>query len=135
MKANTVLLTLVLTLGLAACGQDKGAETVADAPAPAAPMEAAAPAMPESTDIVAAVGGEVDAQGLYGAKCAMCHGKTGEGVAGNPKLTGLTHADIASRLKDYRDGKQLGPKTAVMAATAKSLTDDQIAALSTYLGE
>lgn len=134
MKANTVLLTLVLTLGLAACGQDKATESAAPAEAPAAAVEAA-PAMPESTEAVAAAGGEVDAQGLYAAKCASCHGKTGEGVAGNPKLTGLASTDIESRLKDYRDGKQLGPKTAIMAATTKTLTDEQIAALSKYLGE
>jgi cytochrome c553 len=136
MKANILLVTLVLSLGLAACGQKKEPESTAPAETalPAAPMEAT-PAAPESAESAAGAGGTVDAQGLYASKCASCHGATGEGVADNPKLAGLTRADIESRLKDYRDGKQRGPKTAIMAGMAKSLTDQQIASLASYLGE
>lgn len=136
MKANTLLLTLVLSLVLAACGQKEEAESVApaDTTAPAMPIEAS-PVAPDSVVAVAEASGEVDAQNLYAAKCANCHGATGEGVAGNPKLAGLTRDGIESALKDYRDGKQRGPKTAIMASMAKPLSDDQIASLATYLGE
>lgn len=136
MKANTLLLALVLSLGLAACGEDKATESAApaDTAAPAAPMETA-PVSPASTEIVADAGPSIDAASLYKAKCASCHGATGEGLAGNPKLAGLTRTDIESRLKDYRDGKQMGPKTAIMATMAKPLGDGEIAALAGYLGE
>jgi cytochrome c553 len=136
MKTNILLLTLVLSLGLAACGKKNEPESAAPAESAttAAPMEAA-PAAPESTEAAAGAGGTVDAQSLYATKCASCHGATGQGVADNPKLAGLSGADIESRLKDYRDGKQRGPKTAIMAGMAKSLTDEQISSLASYLGE
>lgn len=136
MKTNALLLTLVLSLAMAACGQKQEPESAAPAEtaAPAAAMEAS-PTVPESPEAVASADGSVDAQGLYASKCASCHGATGEGVADNPKLAGLTRADIESRLKDYRDGKQRGPKTAIMASMAKSLTDEQITSLASYLGE
>ncbi|MBI1285264.1 MAG: c-type cytochrome [Thiobacillus sp.] len=136
MKANVLLLTLVLSLGLAACGEKKEPESAATAETatPAAAMEAS-PTAAESHEAAADAGGTVDAQGLYAAKCASCHGATGQGVADNPKLAGLTSADIESRLRDYRDGKQRGPKTAIMASMAKSLTDEQITSLAGYLGE
>jgi cytochrome c553 len=136
MKTNILLLTLVLSLGLAACGKKNEPESAAPAEtaAPAAPMEAS-PAAPQATEAAAGGEGAVDAHGLYAAKCASCHGATGEGVADNPKLAGLSVADIESRLKDYRDGKQRGPKTAIMAGMAKSLTDEQISSLASYLGE
>ena len=130
MKANTLLLPLVLSLGLAACGQDKTAES----PAPAAPMVDASPVAAGNVQSTADAASRVDARSLYAAKCTSCHGASGEGLAGNPKLAGLNQADIASRLKDYRDGKQMGPKTSIMAAMAKPLTDEQIAALASFLG-
>lgn len=140
MKPISLTLSLVFALTLAACGQDKPAEPAAEAAAPMAappmPMDPAegvaghAEAVAEST---ADAGASADA--LYAGKCASCHGETGEGVADNPKLAGLSKADIQSRLTDYRDGKQMGAKTAIMAAMAKPLTDEQIAALAAYLGE
>jgi cytochrome c553 len=137
MKTNILLLSLVLSLGLAACGKKNEPESAApseSAATPAAPMEAS-PAEPQATEAAADAGGAVDAHALYAAKCASCHGATGEGLAGNPKLAGLSSTDIESRLKDYRDGKQLGPKTPIMAGMAKSLTDEQITSLASYLGE
>ncbi len=138
MKTTSLLSILVLSLALSACGQDKPAET-----APAG--EAVAPPMPMPPDqgvagadapatAVEAVAG-VDAAALYAARCASCHGAAGEGVGQNPKIAGLTQADMASRLKDYRDGKQMGSQTAVMAAMAKPLSDEQIEALAAHLGE
>jgi cytochrome c553 len=133
MKANTLIFTLVLSLGLAACGQEQQAESPAsDTAVPAVPqaVEPAAPA-----EAVADAAAVIDAQAIFAARCAACHGKSGEGRGSNPKLVGLSATDIESRLKDYRAGKQMGPMTGVMAAAAKSLSDEQIAALAGYLGE
>lgn len=127
MKANTLIFTLVLSLGLAACGQEQQAESPAS--------DTAAPAVPQAVEAVADAAAVVDAQAIFAAKCAACHGKSGEGRGSNPKLVGLSATDIESRLKDYRAGKQMGPMTGVMAAAAKSLSDEQIAALAGYLGE
>ncbi|MCD6667294.1 MAG: c-type cytochrome [Hydrogenophaga sp.] len=74
MKTSSLLLTLILTAGLAACGQKESAAPAAApaaASAPAAPAPAAAP-VAENT-----VGKKV-----YGSTCALCHGA---GVAGAPK--------------------------------------------------
>jgi cytochrome c553 len=141
MKSTPFFVSLFLTLTLAACGQDKPAEPAAEAPADAA--VSAAPPMPMDpsegvaghVDGVAADAAGLSGHDLYGAKCTSCHGETGEGVAGNPKLSGLSKADISARLNDYRAGKQMGAKTAIMAAMAKPLTDAEIAALADYLGE
>jgi cytochrome c553 len=137
MKAHHLLLPLVLSMTLVACGKDKPAESStapADTATSVAPMEANQDAS-ATTAVPAEVSADMDAHSLFAAKCASCHGGTGEGVGGNPKLTELTRADIESRLTDYRAGKQMGPKTAIMAAMAKSLSDEQIAALASYLGK
>lgn len=72
---------------------------------------------------------------IYVARCLNCHGDVGQGMGGNPKLAGLTRPDVGARLTDYRDGKTRGAKTALMAPAAKDLTDVQIAALASYIGE
>ncbi|MFA5083188.1 MAG: c-type cytochrome [Hydrogenophilaceae bacterium] len=133
MNHTPLFLAIALSLALAACGQEKQPEVSgpAETAAPAAEPMAAEPAQEPS----GAMGAAVDGHALYAAKCASCHGEAGEGLAGNPKLAGLTRADIQSRLADYRAGKQMGPKTAIMAGMAKSLTDEQIVALASYVGE
>ena len=143
MKTTPLYLALALSLTLAACGKEQPAAPAAEAPAPAASGDVAGPPMPmdPSQGVAGHVEGTVaDTSGmgghdLFAAKCASCHGETGEGLAGNPKLAGLSKADIQSRLTDYRAGKQMGPKTAIMAAMAKPLTDEQITALAGYVGE
>lgn len=50
-----------------------------------------------------------------------------------PKLAGQTRAAIRAKLLDYRAGKPMGPLTAIMAATAKDLTDEDIEALAAYI--
>ena len=142
MKTGALLLSLVFSLSLAACGKDKPEE----APAPQAPVPVAeAPAEPPVADVA----GEADrpeasaddltdrksGYEIYVAQCISCHGDLGQGVGDNPKLAGLTVADVDARLKAYREGKQVGPKTAVMAPMAKSLSDDEIDALARYIGE
>lgn len=129
MKTSPLFLTFVLSLSLVACGKEEPAQSAAPADAPA--DMSVEGIMGAGAD--AAVG--LDAHALYAANCLACHGAVGEGIGENPKLAGLTRAGVASRLKDYRDGKQMGPKTAIMAATAKPLTDGQIIALARYVGE
>ncbi len=141
MKPTPLFLALVLSLTLAACGKDKPAEPAAAVPADTATT--AAPPMPMEpgqgaaghVDVAAAGAIAESGHDLYAAKCIGCHGGSGEGLAGNPKLAGLSNADIQSRLTDYRAGRKLGPRTAIMAGMAKPLSDAQIAALASYLGE
>lgn len=45
-----------------------------------------------------------NAQMLYGAKCAMCHGIKGEGSGGYPKITGLTKETALSKIKSHKEG-------------------------------
>jgi cytochrome c553 len=45
-----------------------------------------------------------NAQILYGAKCAMCHGIKGEGSGGYPKITGLTKGAALSKIKSHKEG-------------------------------
>jgi cytochrome c553 len=75
-----------------------------------------------------------DAAGHYMQHCASCHGKTAEGVGDFPSLAKLDRATIDARLRAYRAGETVGPKSAVMAPMAKTLSDEQITALATYLG-
>ncbi len=141
MKSTPFFLSFALALTLSACGQDKPAEPAAVAPADS--TVSAGPPMPMEPEQgvaghvegAAEAAGDVSGNDLYAAKCASCHGEVGEGLAGNPKLSGLSKSDISSRLTDYRAGKQMGAKTAIMAAMAKPLSDEQIAALASYIGE
>ncbi|MDD5388497.1 MAG: c-type cytochrome [Gallionellaceae bacterium] len=142
MKSTPLFLALVLSLTLAACGKDKPADTAAVAPAdtattagPPMPMDPSQGVAGHVEGVAAVAASGESGHDLYAAKCVTCHGGSGEGLAGNPKLAGLSRADIQSRLTDYRDGKTRGPKTPIMAAMAKPLTDAQIAALASYLGE
>lgn len=51
----------------------------------------------------AAKNGE-EAQVLYGAKCAMCHGTKGEGSGGYPKITGLTKEVVLEKINTHKQG-------------------------------
>ena len=135
MKTTSALLPFVLALALTACGK-KEEPAPAVAPAEAPPAPAAVPAQPaEAPPAPGATGEMVDASALYASTCAKCHGELGEGVDDNPKLVGITKATVAAKLRDYRDGKPLGPKTLLMAPVAKNLSDAQIDALASYIGE
>jgi cytochrome c553 len=68
--------------------------------------------------------------------CAACHGPTGAGnpAAGYPRVGGQ-HADYsAAQLNTYRSGeRKAGANGQIMAAVAAKLTDEEIAALASYL--
>lgn len=70
--------------------------------------------------------------------CTSCHGPAGEGnpLAGYPALAGQHATYSASMLNKYRDGQNWGEDDAasqVMVGVARRLTDDEIAAVASYL--
>lgn len=132
MPVPTLVAVLILTLTLTACGKkEEAAAPQATAPA-AAPAQPAAPAgpPPDALSALAAAG-----ETKYKTVCAVCHGQNAEGMGNYPRLAGLTREEISNKLLDYRAGKQMGPLTAIMAASARDLTDAEIEALAAYLGK
>ena len=80
-------------------------------------------------------GREFAAKGGEGiAPCASCHGADGNAPIDGmyPKLGGQYADYIAHSLQAYRSGTRAGATADVMAAQAKSLTDQQIADLAAY---
>ena len=70
--------------------------------------------------------------------CMACHGPSGHGNPGPayPSLTGQDAAYVARRLEEYRTGTTAYTKPAqfnLMASVAKTLTDEEIGALSSYV--
>lgn len=128
MHHRRLIASVALTLALAACGKkEDDAVLEASAPQPAPPkVEAPAPAAKASPLIAAG-------EAKYKAVCTVCHGQKAEGMGNYPRLAGLTSEEIRSKLLDYRAGKQMGPLTAIMAATAKDLSDEDIEALAAYI--
>lgn len=68
--------------------------------------------------------------------CSACHGPTGAGnpAAGYPRVSGQ-HAEYnAAQLNAYRKGeRKAGANGLIMAEVAAKLTDEEIAALASYL--
>lgn len=64
--------------------------------------------------------------------CAACHGPKGQGGIG-PKLQGQSADDIITKLLAYKAGETVGPQSAMMWPTAKSLTDGQIGTIGVYI--
>jgi len=64
--------------------------------------------------------------------CVACHGPNGEGVGAIPRLGGLSYAYLKRRLQQWTEGYNAatGPP---MPHIAASLSDDQTAALASYL--
>ncbi len=70
--------------------------------------------------------------------CMSCHGPTGAGNPGPPypHLAGQQSAYAVRRLQEYRTGKTSETDTRqynIMATVAKSLTDEEIQSLASYL--
>lgn len=74
-----------------------------------------------------------DAAALYAASCSACHGRSGRGVSVYPSLQDRTPEYLAEKLEIYRAGTSIGPNSGLMIPNARDLTDDQIAALSSYI--
>lgn len=100
---------------------------------PAAPGVGSADAVPVAQKLFRA--GDA-ARGL--PACAACHGPAGAGVspAAFPRIGGQHSVYVASRLKAYReDSKAALPEGnhKIMAAVAAKLSDEEIAALASYV--
>ena len=86
------------------------------------------PPIPAKQKAQAASGGK-----HYARACAGCHGPKGHGTRDIARLAGQHNGYLVSALKSYRDGSRsrADPR---MAGSALTLSDADIAALSSYLG-
>jgi cytochrome c553 len=70
-------------------------------------------------------------QKLYGAKCAMCHGVKGEGMADYPKINGFASKEEAlAKIKAHKDG-MLG--NIQMSADVASLSEAEKEELASFV--
>ena len=67
-------------------------------------------------------------------KCTTCHGATLKGKGEVPRLAGLQPLYVARQLFDFRFGSRSGESAGAMKAAAAKLSDDDIIALSAWLG-
>lgn len=67
------------------------------------------------------------------APCATCHGSDGMAVMPiYPNLAGQNEAYLVNALESYRAGLRQGPTAGLMTPIAKTLSDEDIAALAAY---
>ena len=126
---SMTLLALACAVALSACGGNKAEGGEHAAGSAHASSSAGLPA--GNAD----AGREFAAKGGTGiAPCASCHGADGNApIDGMYPKQGGQYADyIAHSLQAYRGGTRAGATADVMAAQAKSLTDQQIADLAAY---
>ena len=126
-KTSMTLLTLACALALSACGgKSEGGHAAADE------AKASSAGLPDGN---IDAGREFAAKGGEGiAPCASCHGADGNAPIDGmyPKLGGQYADYLAQALQGYRNGTRAGATADVMAAQAKSLSDQQIADLAAY---
>ena len=67
-------------------------------------------------------------------RCAACHGEALKGKGEVPRLAGLQPLQIARQLFNIRYGSSAGESVAPMKPIAAKMTDDDIIALSAYIG-
>lgn len=70
--------------------------------------------------------------------CMACHGPTGQGnpASGYPAVAGQHSMYLSSRLQKYRNGQTNGeadPYSPQMVTVASALSDDEIAAVASYM--
>ena len=89
--------------------------------------------------IAAAVASTLMAAAVDPAKCAGCHGASFEKKAlGQSKIVkDMTHAEITTALKGYRDVPGFGhsPAKGAMAGQAKAYTDAELEAFAKTIGK
>ncbi len=122
---NTLLISLVLALGLSACGKKE------EAAQPAVPAMEPAPAAAPAPEAAAPAAADPVAQ--YTSQCASCHGPSGQGQGAFPKLAGQTADAIKAKLADYKAGKQIGAQSALMFPIAGKLSDADIDGLAAHI--
>jgi cytochrome c553 len=66
--------------------------------------------------------------------CASCHGDALHGRGEVPRLAGLQPLFVARQLFDMRHGSSAGEATAAMKPVVANLSEDDIIAISSYLG-
>jgi cytochrome c553 len=76
----------------------------------------------------------VRGEALY-SSCAICHGEQGEGghLFNAPALKGLPASQVASLLKVYRKGTEMGPNSYAMIPQSTHLSDADINNLAAYI--
>jgi cytochrome c553 len=82
-------------------------------------------------------GGEALVKGGGGGKtvpCASCHGDALQGRGEVPRLAGLQPLYVARQLFDIRHGSSAGEAAAAMKPVVAKLSEDDIIAISAYLG-
>ncbi|MCM2678286.1 c-type cytochrome [Echinimonas agarilytica] len=99
-------------------------------------MPAQAGSTPESVIEVAQplyLGGDIERKI---AACVACHGPRGNGteLSGFPKISGQNAEYIKLQLTAFRSGERANDLNGMMRDVAQKLTDDEIDALSKYLG-
>ena len=67
-------------------------------------------------------------------RCGICHGETLQGLGEVPRIAGLQPLYIARQLFDMRYGSSAGKAAELMKPVVAKLTDDNIIAISAYLG-
>lgn len=143
-----LLFALIPLSGLAACDSNQPPATASSAsvpPAdaattPAAPAEAA-PTPPAATNPAAtpatAVVDKVDGPAIYASNCQQCHQAAGTGLPGAfPPLRGspvVNSADATQLTTIILHGYNARPEYGAMPGYAASLSDEQIAAVATYV--
>jgi cytochrome c553 len=66
--------------------------------------------------------------------CAQCHGEALKGMGEVPRLAGLQPLYIARQLFDMQYGSSAGKATAAMKPVVANLKEDDVIAISSYLG-
>ena len=86
-------------------------------------------------EVALAAGPDVDAGRTKFVLCAPCHG--GDGRSGAlpeyPKIAGQNQKYLVNALQAYKGGRRGGTYAALMAETARNLTDSDIENLAAYL--
>jgi cytochrome c553 len=67
-------------------------------------------------------------------QCALCHGEALAGLGEVPRLAGLQPLYVARQLFDMRFGSSAGKAAASMKPVVANLSEDDIIAISSYLG-
>ena len=67
-------------------------------------------------------------------QCALCNGETLTGTGEVPRLAGLQPLYVALQLFDIRYGSRMGKSAEQMKPVVANLSDDDIIAISSYLG-
>jgi cytochrome c553 len=81
--------------------------------------------------------GETLAKGAPSGKtvpCTICHGEGLKGLGEVPRLAGLQPLYVARQLFDMRYGSSAGKAAELMKAVVANLTEDDIIAISAYVG-